>query len=71
MGGLGWVGGGGDGDGAGCVTGLGVGRVRTRIRPCLLGAETAEYEAEEYEEEEEREGFFDGWLVVLLVMVFS
>lgn len=48
--------------------GLGVGRVRTRIRPCLFGAETAEYEADEKEEEDEREGFFEALLVLVVVM---
>lgn len=52
----------------GCEMGLGVGRVRTRIRPCLFGAETAEYEAEEKEEDEEREGFFEALLVLVVVM---
>lgn len=51
--------------------GLGVGRVKTRIRPCLFGAETAEYEAEEKEEEEEeeREGFFEALLVLVVVVM--
>jgi len=49
--------------------GLGVGRVRTRIRPCLFGAETAEYEAEENEEDEEREGFFEALLVFVVVVI--
>lgn len=54
--------------GVGCEMGLGVGRVRTRIRPCLFGAETAEYEADEKEEEDEREGFFEALLVLVVVM---
>lgn len=47
--------------------GFGVGRVRTRMRPCLLGAETAEQEAEEKEDEdEEMEGLFDEFVVVVM-----
>lgn len=61
-----WI---GFGLGCGGVTGLCVGRVRTRIRPCLLGAETAEYEADEKEEEDEREGFFDALVLLLLLLL--